>query len=270
MSLSNNWSEEETTLALYEYCRKPFGQFNATKQFVIDLGHLIGRSPAAIVRKIGNLASFDPVMKARGVGGLPHTAKMDQIIWNKYYGHWDQLAYDAQIIISKLKHKSFEQSVEEEIDIKYLPQGKERVQAVKRRINQDFFRKAVLSSYENCCCISGICNSKLVEASHIVDWSIDENNRTNPQNGLCLNPFFHKAYDDNLIGISPDFEIIISDRLFDSELRISNKLNSLESFEVTKKYIMSFHHQRIIMPRRFLPDRNFLAEHYEGFIISNR
>ena len=78
---SDYWTEEQITIVLYEYCRNPFGQFSSTKKFVEDLGKLIGRSPAAIVRKVGNLASFDPQMKARGVGGLGHTGKLDEVVW---------------------------------------------------------------------------------------------------------------------------------------------------------------------------------------------
>ena len=96
MAGRNNWTEEQITVVLYEYCRKPFGQFSAKKDFVRELAALIGRTPDAVVRKVGNLASFDPKMKSRGVGGLVHTGKLDEVIWNRYYGNWEQLAYDAE------------------------------------------------------------------------------------------------------------------------------------------------------------------------------
>lgn len=133
---SDYWTEEQITIVLYEYCRNPFGQFSSTKKFVEDLGKLIGRSPAAIVRKVGNLACFDPQMKARGVGGLGHTGKLDEVVWNRYFCHWDRLAYDAEVLIAKLKKKELEQSLN--IDLNDLPLGEERKQEVKRRINQDF------------------------------------------------------------------------------------------------------------------------------------
>ena len=79
-----NWTEDEITIVLYEYCRKPFGQFSGTKPFVKELASLLQRTPGAIVRKVGNLASFDPAMKARGVGGLSHTSQLDEVVWNKY------------------------------------------------------------------------------------------------------------------------------------------------------------------------------------------
>lgn len=253
--ISDYWTEEQITIVLYEYCRNPFGQFSSTKPFVEELGRLLGRSPAAIVRKVGNLASFDPQMKARGVGGLAHTAKLDEVVWNKYFGHWDQLAYDAEILIAKLKNKELEQSLK--IDLSNLPKGEERKQEVKRRINQTFFRDTVLSSYENKCCITGINNAKLLNACHIVGWSEDETNRTNPQNGLCLNVLFHKAYDENLLGISPDYEVFVSKDFFGAKLK--------EVDSLTREYVMSYNKKRLIMPKRFLPDRDLLAMHFERF-----
>lgn len=253
----DNWTEEQITVVLYEYCRNPFGQFSATKQFVVELGKLLGRSAAAVVRKVGNLASFDPLMKARGVGGLGHTGKLDEAVWNMYFGHWDKLAIDAEVLIAQYRQKGLEESLKETIDLSNLPKGEERKQEVTRRINQDFFRRAVLSSYNNCCCITGINNKSLLEASHIVGWTKDEANRTNPQNGLCLNVLLHKAYDEDLIGISPDYEIFVSDEFFGSKL---------ETVDVsTKEYIKSINHRKLIMPKRFLPDRDLLAIHYETF-----
>ena len=249
------WTEEQITIVLYEYCRNPFGQFSATKKFVQELGELLNRTPAAIVRKVGNLASFDPQMKARGVGGLEHTGKLDEVVWNKYFGHWNQLAYDAEVLLAKLRNKELEESLQ--LDLSDLPIGTERTQEVKRRINQSFFRDTVLSSYDNRCCITGINNDKLLQACHIVSWSMDEANRTNPQNGLCMNYLFHKAYDEYLLGISPDYDIIISDKFF------GEKLKDVDS--KTLDYVRSFNNRKIIMPKRFLPNRDLLADHFTKF-----
>jgi len=253
------WNEEQITVVLYEYCRRPFGQFSGTKPFIVELGRLLHRSPGAIVRKVGNLAHFDPQMMERGVGGLEHTAKLDKVIWDKYFGHWDQLAYDAELLIAKFKGKGLEDSLEESmyIDLSTLPKGKERKQEVKRRINQDFFRRTVLSSYSNRCCVTGLNNPKLLEASHIVGWSKNEEHRTNPQNGLCLNILLHKAYDENFIGISPDYEVFVSERFFCKSLT--------DVDERTVNYVRNLNHQKLILPRRFYPDKDLLALHFEKY-----
>lgn len=257
--MTNNWTEEQITVVLYEYCRRPFGQFSGKKSFIMELGKLLHRTPGAIVRKVGNLAHFDPQMKARGVGGLEHTGKLDSVVWNRYFGHWDRLAYDAEQLIANFKEKELETSLEESLSINLisLPQGKERKQEIKRRINQDFFRKTVLSSYNYKCCITGINNPALIQASHIVSWSEDEENRTNPQNGLCLNVLFHKAYDENLLGISPDYEVFISDQFFGERLK--------EVDSETMNYFKGFNRQKLILPRRFSPDRDMLALHFEKY-----
>ena len=104
---------------------------------------------------------------------------------------------------------------------------------------------------------TGINNAELLNACHIVGWSEDEANRTNPQNGLCLNVLFHKAYDENLIGISPDYEIFVSEEFF------GTKLKEVDSH--TKEYVMSYNKRKLIMPKRFFPDRDLLAMHFEYF-----
>ena len=255
MSSRNDWTIEQITITLYEYCRNPFGQFNATKSFVKELALLIGRSPAAIVRKVGNLASFDPQMKERGVNGLSHTSKLDEIVWNKYFGNWGQLAYDAETLIAKYKELQFEDSLS--INLNNLPTGTERTYEIKKRINQKFFRDTVIASYEQRCCITGINNLELLNACHIVEWSTDIANRTNPQNGLCLNVLFHKAYDENLIGITPDYEIIVSERFFGEKAKNVDKQ--------FRDYIQEINGRKLMLPKRFYPDRNLLAQHYDLF-----
>ena len=252
MARVDYWTEEQITIVLYEYCRNPFGQFSATKPFVKELGQLLGRAPAAVVRKVGNLANFDPQMKARGVGGLTHTSKLDKVVWDRYYGHWDQLTYDAEILLAQLRNKELEESAK--IDLSNLPAGLERKQEVKRRINQNFFREAVLSSYSYKCCITGVSITSLLEACHISSWAADENNRTNPQNGLCMTQTFHHAYDTFLMSITPDYEIVLSD-----EMMGSTKNNA------TLNFLKELQGQQIMLPERFAPERDFLAQHFEVY-----
>lgn len=191
---------------------------------------------------------------------MNHTGKLDEVVWNRYFGHWDQLGYDAELLLAKFKEKKLEESLEESIsiDISTLPKGFDRKQEIKRRINQDFFRKTVLSSYNYKCCITGINNPKLLQSSHIIGWSENEENRTNPQNGLCLNIFFHKAYDENLIGISPDYEVFVSEKIF------GNKPNYVD--ETTINYLQQYDKKKITLPQRFLPNKDFLATHFEKYI----
>lgn len=134
--------------------------------------------------------------------------------------------------------------------------SQKRTSTVKQRINQFFFRTAVLASYDNRCCITGLSCIDLLEACHIVGWAANIDNRLNPSNGICLNVLFHKAYDKNYIGITPDYQVVVSERLFDI-----NSSNS-DIYTLFRKY----HNAAIRLPNRFMPDRDMLALHYQSFI----
>ena len=151
------------------------------------------------------------------------------------------------------------QTLEEytEISTDDLPEGKTREVVVRQRVNQRFFHDTVLSAYDNHCCITGISNSPLLEACHISGWANDTRNRTNPKNGLCMTPTFHLAYDKYLIAITPDYEIVISEQMIDGA-----------KDEQTRHYLVGLQHKKMLMPEKFAPDIDLLAQHYESYLKS--
>lgn len=249
----NKWTREETIIAFNAYCKIPFKNSNKTHPLVIKYAKILGRSPSALNMKIGNIGRLDPDLRNKGISGLAHGSKIEKEVWEEFYGNPEFLAYESERLIAQFSKESIETSS----DIEYgdLPPGIERGAIIKQRINQSFFRSAVLSSYNSTCCISGISSSNIIEACHIVDWSQDTSNRTNPKNGLCLNPFFHKAYDKHLIGITPDTKIIISEELLQSATE-STFLN----------YLNEINGKNILLPDKFLPQREFLEIHYNNFL----
>ena len=249
----NKWTREETIVAFNVYCKIPFKSSSKTHPAIIKYAKLLGRSPSALNMKIGNIGRLDPDLKENGIRGLVHGAKMEEEVWNEFYGNPELLAFESEKIIAKLSNKSIEISTD--IKTEDLPQGIERNVLVKQRVNQSFFRAAVMSAYNFHCCISGVNVPDLVEACHIVDWSQDEHNRTNPKNGLCMNPFFHKAYDKHLLGITPDLKIVISEKLQQSV--------SEGSFF---NYLRELNGKSILLPDKFLPQKELLAIHYDRFI----
>jgi len=70
-----------------------------------------------------------------------------------------------------------------------------------------------LSVYDNRCAITGINEKDLLLASHIKPWSVDVENRLNPQNGLCLSALYDRAFDKGLISIDEQYKVILSQRL---------------------------------------------------------
>lgn len=249
----NKWTREETIIAFNLYCKIPFKVSSKSHPMIVKYAKIIGRTPSALNMKIGNLGRLDPKLKERGIVGLTHGAKMEQEVWKDFYDNPDKLAYESECLIAKYTKNDIEKAAN--VDIDHLPEGKERLAIVKQRVNQSFFRSAVMCSYDFKCCISGVGNSELLEACHILDWSEDKNNRSNPENGLCLNSLFHKAYDKYLIAITPDYKIIVSDEMIEK--------TEDESF---KCYLLGLQNKKLILPNRFYPKPDFLDYHYQKYL----
>ena len=84
-------------------------------------------------------------------------------------------------------------------DITEFPEGIDVRRSVKTRVNQDFFRRMVLASYENKCALTDIEAPELLIASHIVPWAENKDVRTAPQNGICLNALHDRAFEEGYL-----------------------------------------------------------------------
>ena len=92
-----------------------------------------------------------------------------------------------------------------------MPIGADAERAVKQRVNQKFFREAVLSAYDNKCCISGISITSLLIASHIKPWAESSaKEKTSVENGLLLCPNHDRLFDKGYIAFENDGSILIS------------------------------------------------------------
>jgi len=251
-----NWTREELILAINLYCKIPFGKIHQNNPEIIHFAKLIGRTPGSISFKLGNFGSFDPSLKERGVGGLPNASKLDKEVWDEFYNNWEERTFESERLRAQFEKKSLEQLIDlGDIEIK---EGKEKERLVKMRVNQSFFRSMILASYDFTCCLTGIKNTDLLVASHIVPWSVDEKNRLNPRNGLCLNALHDKAFDKYLITITPNLKLKVSKKLKDEP---KNKT-------MVENFIQLDGHE-IKLPKKFLPDEELLLQHNKVFAERN-
>jgi putative restriction endonuclease len=244
------WTREELILAINLYCKLPFGKMHNRTPEIQEFAKLIGRTPGSVAFKLGNFASFDPTLKARGIGGLPNASKLDGEVWKEFYNNWDAALLESEKKLAKAKHTTVEKL--NKIDLDNLPkEGKEKERLVKVRVNQCIFRKVILATYNNKCCITGISNPELLVASHIMEWSKDEKNRMNPMNGLALNALHDKAFEHGLITIEADnYKVKVSSLFKKKNLSLSIKQNFLD-----------YEGKEIILPDKFLPEKEFLNMH---------
>jgi putative restriction endonuclease len=135
---------------------------------VIALAKALGRTPSSVSWKLANFARLDPALRKRQIRGATHGAKAEEEIWNEFSDNWDSLTYESQQLLAKFIHvPPVELLAKEE-----FPEGKTRDAIVKARVNQSFFRSAVLAAYDCRCCVTGLAVPELLTASHIVPWSI--------------------------------------------------------------------------------------------------
>lgn len=205
---------------------------------MIRIAALLKRTPSSVALKMGNLGHFDPELRRREITGLSNASKIDFEVVRSFYSNWEDLAAKAKNI--EAAFASTDQIA--------LPEGKSRETVVSVRVSQDFFRDAVLTAYQQKCCITGIAVPPLLIASHIKPWAVSDPKieRTNPSNGLCLNALHDKAFDQGFITVLPDYTV-----------RVSSKLKkSLDTESIS--WLMECDKQSIRLPERFLPGKEFL------------
>jgi putative restriction endonuclease len=246
-----NWTREQTIVAFNVYCKIPFKNSNKNDSLIIEYANIIGRSPSALNMKIGNFGRLDPELKKQGIVGLSNGGKLEETIWNEFNNNWDKLAYESETLIAEFQNKNIEEIID--IPLTDFPLGKEREAIIRQRVNQSFFRSTILSSYNLKCCITGLSITDFLVSSHIVPWSVDEKNRLNPHNGLCLNSIHDKAFDKGFITINTDYKI-----------KVSKYLNDYKNDEAVSDFFLKYENQSIILPDKFLPSREFLEYHHQN------
>lgn len=241
----DKWTREEEIIVLDLYCKIPFKSSSKNNPKVIKIANLIGRTPSAVNMKIGNFGSFDNRLKEQGIVGLSNASKLDKEIFYEFNGKWDELAYESKKLIAKYNG---EQILD---NCKDIPNGYEKETLIKQRVHQQFFRQAVLASYNGACCITGLSNPELLVASHIKPWKDSTSNeKTDPKNGLCLNSLYDKAFDRGFITISDKYEIIVS-----------NKIRDICNGESVDKFFNVLKGHKINLPEKFLPQKEYLQYH---------
>jgi putative restriction endonuclease len=234
------WNREELLKTLQLYLVTPFGRIHSRNPQVQQLASDLGRTASAVALKMVNFASLDSTLSQRG---MANASRLDREVWNEFFaGMSEALATGA---ISKASTGFAEAQREFVADITVFPAGLDVNRSVKSRVNQDFFRRLVLASYDNRCALTGIEAPELLVASHIVPWSKNKDVRTTPQNGICLNALHDRAFDEGYLTFTENFEV-----LYSSDLP-----------QVARGALESFGSDKLRLPSRFVPDLSLIEFH---------
>ncbi len=260
--MSRNWSRREVLVAFNLYCRTPFGQINGDNPEIIHLANTLNRTPGSVAMKMVNLAHHDPAHSRRGVVGLRHGSKIDKQVWDEFNQSPTKTLYESDLLLETLE-QSEQKEIPEIMRDTWPIQGMGKARIAKEREGQGFFRKMMLATYENRCCITGIHIPVLLNASHIKPWSGHLKERLDPRDGFLLNVLHHKAFDEGLITITPDYKVKVSGKLWERR----PKPKWLRFFDDYDGALIS-------SPKRFIPDKDFLDWHhnhiFENLHTTNR
>ena len=129
------------------------------------------------------------------------------------------------------------------------------VRETRVRLHQARFRGRVVPAYSSQCAICTLKELRLLDAAHILA-DLEEHGEPTVQNGLSLCAIHHRAFDQNLVGVSPDYTVHVSCRLLEDE---DGPMLDL---------LKGFHQVALHVPRRAAdrPDRVRLEARFSRFV----
>ena len=261
MAQGKRWTREELFLALNLYHKLTFGQLHERQPTIIALAEKMRRTPGSLAMKLTNLASFDPVLKLRGLRGLPGASRLDGMVWQEFHENLSEAAPASEEALRRLFNVNEEDELEvlpkEGIRVHRLPRAgtTETIANVKIRRGQEYFRDAVLNNFAERCGVCGLPVRDLLVASHILPWSKFPEERLNVRNGLCLSRLHDAAFDQYLIAFDEKMRLLLSARLKAELPQLSVKEN-----------FAAFAGNALVFPDDAQPpDQEFLRQHRARF-----
>jgi putative restriction endonuclease len=129
-------------------------------------------------------------------------------------------------------------------------------QITRRRLHQPRFRAEVILAYSTACAICRLKHVELLDAAHIVPDS-EPNGLARVPNGMALCKIHHAAYDSNVMGISPDFQV-----------QVRRDIMLETDGPMLKNGIQAMHGTLISTPKltQLKPDKDALAWRFERFL----
>jgi putative restriction endonuclease len=127
---------------------------------------------------------------------------------------------------------------------------------IQTRVHQRSFRERVLLAYQNHCALCNLKHIELLDAAHIIADKEDIGDPIIP-NGLALCKIHHAAFDNNFIGISPDYII-----------KIRTDLLTETDGPMLRYGIQSLNNAKLILPPNKIhwPDKERLDRRYSAFL----
>jgi putative restriction endonuclease len=104
---------------------------------------------------------------------------------------------------------------------------------INARQKQSLFRKRVLENFDNRCCLTGIPETRLLVASHIVPWADAMESRLDPKNGISLFVLYDKLFDEGYFSLSEDLKVVVTSKVKTLNLQLQKILFDIEGRKIS-------------------------------------
>ena len=237
------------------------------------LASFLHRTPSSVTLKIWNIAAYDANRKARGRVGMKHGSKLDSQVWQWYAEDPDAFMEQCLDLLRQAllqadannfnpaplapdRYSPFETATALLI-AEHAPAGEERPVTTLQRVNQSYFRNSLLRNYHDTCCITGLQIPELLIASHIKPWKASTpTEKTAASNGLLLNAFHDRAFDQGLISIDDDYRIMVNH-------------DKVQHSDINDKWLYDFEGLEIALPTISKPSHEFIEYHHKHIFLTD-
>lgn len=176
---------------------------------------------------------------------------LKQVLLNRYFPNHPQLS-ESKYIFDNFKNQILE-------DLEAVYKTKIDLEDEEQNfIRGGFFKKIVPQIYSFKCCISELSisvtsNVSMIDACHIIPFSISGNDKVT--NGISLCPNLHRAFDRGLISINENYEVVTSKAF----VEIGNSDYGIKIFEGKK----------ILLPNntKYHPNKDYLNWHQKNVFL---
>lgn len=146
---------------------------------------------------------------------------LKEAILDKYFPETQSLVQETENddYFDNLKNELYESTAEYRRNLEVLKKSlSPEVYQVEVFNRGSFFRREIITIYDETCCMSDLRVSapytiSMVDACHIEQFSKTLNNH--PTNGIALCPNLHRAFDRGIISIDDNYEVLLSDKFIE-------------------------------------------------------
>lgn len=236
------------------------------------LASFLHRTPSSVALKIWNIAAYDVNRRARGRVGMQHGSKLDSQIWQWYAEVPDAFMEECLSLLQNALRQTDEsdfspspiapdqysplETATKLLLAEHIPEGEERETITLQRVNQSYFRNSLLQNYHGTCCVTGMRIPALLIASHIKPWRASTpTEKTAASNGLLLNAFHDRAFDQGLISIDDDYRLMVNH-------------DKVRHSEINDAWIYDFEGREITLPTVSQPSHEFIEYHHKHIFLT--